>query len=237
MSVICVSLIEKTVSEMMASGDKCKSLGADLLEIRLDFLKERISISELKELSRLKSTSGLPLMLTIRPSWEGGNFNDDEERRTSLLDEGIKLNFDYIDLELNMDETRRNQLISNARKKNVKTIVSYHDFKRTPPTKQILDKIEECINAGGDIAKVAYYNNSVEDALNVLKAGLEARERNHTFSVMGMGHFGQLTRILAHYIGCEIVYTAAESKKSSGAQINTATLQEIWKILNIKRIR
>ena len=163
MSLICVSLMENTVSDMVKAADKCKSLGADIIELRLDYLREGPSFSTIEKLAKLNEITGLPLIFTVRPKWEGGNFKGDEGQRIELLKGAIKNGFNYIDLEMKMDGKKRDELITSAKKSEVKTIVSYHDFQETPSWKEILNKIKECINTGADISKVVYYNKSIDD--------------------------------------------------------------------------
>ena len=90
MSYVCVTIMEETVSDILVAADKSKSLGANLLELRLDFLKEPLSTVTLEQLTELKEDLRIPLIFTLRPSWEGGNFEDAEEKRWDFLEEGIK---------------------------------------------------------------------------------------------------------------------------------------------------
>lgn len=234
MSLICVSLTEKTVPDLFTSAVECKSLGADLVEIRLDFLKDLPSLSILKELSELRKTLGLPVIITFRPVWEGGYYEGNEEYRLDVLQEAIKNKFDYVDIEMKTDEKKRERLIANARENKVKTIVSYHNSQTTPPWKEVFTQIKECSNANGDIIKVVYYNSTIQDALNVLKGGSAAKGLVVNFTVMGTGPFGHFTRILAPVIGCRIVYTSLkEGKEAAEGQIDIETLKEIMNILDI----
>ena len=227
-----MSLIEKSISNLIDSADKCKSIGADLIEIRLDCLEEQLSINILKRVSEIKKNTGLPVILTLRPTWEGGNFSKFEERRIDILENGIELGFDYIDLELKTNESKRDELISKAKDAGVKTIVSYHNFEKTPAWKKVFNRIKDCANTGGDIAKVAFFNKSLEDAMNILKAGSAAKNLDYNFTVMGLGPFGHVTRILAPSIGCAIVYSAmADGKEAVEGQINLNTLKEIWNLM------
>ena len=238
MTMICVSLIDKTVSSLTASAKECKALGADLIEIRLDYIKEPVSIKTLKRLSQLHKADTPKTILTIRPTWEGGKFEGFEERRIDMLEDGIKLGFDYVDIELNMDELKRKQLIEKAKKNGVKTIISYHNFEKTPVWKEIFNLIKECANNGGDIAKLVFNNNSYSDALSILKACSAAHNLNYKFSVMGMGPLGHITRILAPALGCEMVYASlGVDKNVVEGQVDIKTLLEMWNILNFGKIK
>lgn len=231
MSLICITLNDKTISKLSTSVEKCKSLGADVnvLEFRLDYLEPPISSQSVEELSGLKIKNGPQIILTLRPTWEGGKFTGAEEERLSILQKGIELGFDYIDVELNMAEAQRNELISKAKEKGIKTIVSYHDFEKTPDWKEILEKIEQCSTAGGDVAKVVFTNNNFEDALNVLKAGKAAFEKNHKFTALGMGKYGYVSRILSPVIGNALVYASSDlGKPVVEGQVDINTLRGIY---------
>ncbi|UCE37986.1 MAG: type I 3-dehydroquinate dehydratase [Thermoplasmata archaeon] len=232
MTLVCVSLAEQSVTDLVSQADLCKSLGANLIELRLDKLKEPISSSILNRLSEIKKDTGLPLILTIRPYWDGGDYKEDEEKRTALLEEAITTGFDYIDLELKMEGNLRDPLIALAKKEEIKTIISYHDFFKTPSWSEIFALIKQCKETEGDIAKVVLTSNNFEDVLNVTKGGKTAKDLNHKYTVMGMGSYGQFTRVLAPLIGCEMVYAAVDpEKKVEDGQVDIRTLLELWDAL------
>jgi len=228
MSLICVTLTGESVSEFFESARKCKALGADLFELRLDFLKENATEHSLSELSRLKDEVGLPVILTIRPSWEGGSYGSSEESRLALLGKGIELGFDYIDLELKTEDARRNEIINKAIESGVTTIVSHHDYIETPSSKDILFLMKQCLEADGDIAKVVTTAHEFMDGVDVILAGKEAKSQNLRFTVMGMGRFGYLTRFLGPVAGCEMVYASLErGEEAVYGQVDIQTLNSI----------
>jgi 3-dehydroquinate dehydratase/shikimate dehydrogenase len=82
--------MEETVSDLLVAAEKSKSLGANLLELRMDYLKEPLSDVSFEHLTELKDDLRIPLIFTLRPSWEGGKFEGDEEKRWVFLEEAIK---------------------------------------------------------------------------------------------------------------------------------------------------
>jgi len=232
MTLICVPLVNETLKGFFESGIRCKEKGADILEVRLDFLKESINDSLLTELLQFKEKISLPINITLRPNWEGGKYKGTEESRMAIIEKCISLGFDYIDLELNIKNEKLATLITKARDNQVKTIVSYHDFQKTPERDEILEKVKQCSTAGGDIAKVVFNCKTYYDCLNVLKAGAMAKKLNLSFSVMGMGVFGSVTRILSPAIGCKIIYANIdENSKVVDGQVEVGILKELWEIL------
>jgi 3-dehydroquinate dehydratase type I len=234
MSLICVSVIEESLPEVITSSVKCKSQGVDIVELRLDYLKDPITSENLKALYDVKMNVDLPMIVTIRPPWEGGNYKESEESRIDLLFKAIKQGFDYVDIELKIEDNKRNALVAKAWDNGVKTIISNHDFEGTPAKEKILDQIKECHNAKGDLAKVAYQCHTIDDTYNVLWAGLIVKNLKLPFSIMGTGPFGYITRILGPFVGSHFVYSSIElGREAAEGQIPIATLKGLWNILGI----
>ena len=159
---------------------------------------------------------------------------DSEENRISILEQATALKFDYIDFELEIAEEYQELLVVTAKGVGVKTIVSYHDYTHTPHWKEILIKIQKCMATECDIAKVVYKTRSYQDSLNVIKAGVEAKNSGYSFSVMGIGNFGHITRLLAPFTGSKIIYASLDDeKKVVDAQVDVNTLLKLWKIIGI----
>ena len=94
------------------------------------------------------------------------------------------------------------------------------------------------VDNGGDIAKLAFNNNSYSDVLSILKACSAAHNLNYKFTVMGLGPLGYITRVLGPAIGCEMVYTSlAENKKVVEGQVDIKTLREMWNTLNFGKMK
>jgi 3-dehydroquinate dehydratase type I len=221
--------MEETVSDLLVAAEKCKSLGANLLELRMDYLKEPLSEVFFPHLTELKEDLRIPLIFTLRPSWEGGKFEDTEEKRWSFLEEAIKAGFDYVDLEMTMDEQKRRDLITKAKEKEVKVIVSHHDFEKTPSWSEIFAIMKHLADTKCYISKAAFKCESYDDVLNILKGGRAAINIGQPFSVMGMGSYGHITRIFAPFIGCSIMYASLDRKKKvDEGQVDIKTLVELW---------
>ena len=143
----------------------------------------------------------------------------------------IDIGFDYVDLELKIEDSRRDALITKAKENGVRTIMSSHDFERTPDWKKIVALINKCKNIGDHI-KLVFHNTSYVDSMNILKAGKAALAQNFKFSVMGMGPFGHITRILAPTIGSEFACASLkQDKEAVEGQVDIKTLLEMWEIL------
>src|ERR1700682_2512053 len=97
----------------------------DLFELRLDAFSARS-----KEVKGAIKNLRAPLIITARHPREGGlNQLSPQERRTLLL--RFLPEAAYVDIELRSARTFET-VSKEARAKNLRTIVSFHDFRETP---------------------------------------------------------------------------------------------------------
>jgi 3-dehydroquinate dehydratase type I len=227
-------LFEKTLTDLIVSCVSAKSKGADIIEVRLDFLTEQLTNSILDGLYDVRQNVDVPFIVTIRPTFEGGRFSEGEDERTALLSYAISKKFDYVDIELSMEDGIRRKLMESARGSEVKSIISSHDFKTKPSKEEILDRINECHNLKGDFAKVVCECQSIDDAQNVLWAAMVVKNMKLPYSIMGTGPFGHITRILGPVMGSRIVYTSLDfGSESQEGQVPITPLKGIWDILGL----
>ncbi|CAN6469234.1 unnamed protein product [Victoria cruziana] len=97
MALLCVPLVASSVDQMLLDAGKAKASGADVVELRLDFLKNFQCRQDLGVLLREKK---LPTIVTYRPKWEGGQVEVDEHKRMDALRLAVELGSDYVDVEL-----------------------------------------------------------------------------------------------------------------------------------------
>jgi 3-dehydroquinate dehydratase type I len=232
MTLICVTLVEESKEGVIAGIERGKGRGADIVEVRGDLLTDSGEIiSLLDELKNLESRS--EVIFTLRPKCEGGSFEGSDEQRAAYFEKAIECGLEYIDLELNMTQEYRKRIIELAKDNNVKVIFSLHDFKSTPDKDEIISVIKSCIDSGCDIAKVVYNARTNNDLLNLITAGLEANKMDYTFCAMAVGGFGEISRILAPSMGCELVYASLDdSSKVYEGQLELDLLKRLKEIFN-----
>ena len=63
--MICAVIRTETPDQAIAEMAEARRLGADLCELRADYLKD-------PDLPRILSAKPLPVLVTVRPKWEGG---------------------------------------------------------------------------------------------------------------------------------------------------------------------
>ncbi|KAF2298581.1 hypothetical protein GH714_024198 [Hevea brasiliensis] len=132
-TLICAPVMAESVDQMLVQMKKAKELGADLVEIRVDFLK---NFSPRQNLEVLVKQSPLPTLITYRPKWEGGEYDGDESKRQEALRLAMELGSDFIDVELKVAQGFFSS-IQGKKPEKVKIIVSSHNYESTPSIEEI----------------------------------------------------------------------------------------------------
>ena len=216
--MICAPILEKKSESVLQSAKKAIDLGADILEFRIDALEN----PDANEVQNLIEEINYPLIATNRMKSEGGFFNGSEEERISILIKAAK-NADIVDIELHTE----NKLQEKVIKASKLSIISYHDFKKTPSFAELLDVVKKEKEIG-DIAKFAVMPNSNKDTLTVLKVLSEV----HNTIGIAMGEIGKYTRVVAPIFGSPITF-ASIGRESAPGQLDIQTTKDILQKLAV----
>lgn len=222
---ICVPVIEKTEKDIVKYIKYINKLPIDIIEWRADFYLENIIngseeiINEnIIDISKdIKKITNKPIIFTMRSEKEGGEIKNDfynyynkyYNRIINIYKSVIENKcFDLIDLEiLSLREKDIKNIIKLSKEKNIKTIISNHDFNKTPSKKYIVSIINKMIKLKCDIAKVAYMPKNKKDVIILLDAITEIKD--FPIIAISMGKLGIITRIFGS------VMTFASCKSSS----------------------
>ncbi|WP_295154810.1 type I 3-dehydroquinate dehydratase [uncultured Brachyspira sp.] len=231
---ICIPIVEKNEKDIIKYIKEISRLPVDIMEWRADFFIDNISkynnnfediISFSKE---IKKIANKPILFTLRSIKEGGNIKYNENI-ISLYENIIENKcFELIDLELlTIKEPDLKKLIKLSNSNNIKTIISNHDFNKTPSKKEIVSRIRRMIKLKCDIAKVAYMPKNKKDVITLLDASSEIK--NFPIIAISMGDIGVITRIFGS------VLTFASAKRSSApGQIESMKLKYILDSIYLK---
>ena len=177
---ICVPIFEKTYKTVIQAAKNSFEAGADLVEFRIDAMDHPNPDDVLNIIKDINH----PLIATNRKIDEGGFFKGSESERTEILLTAAK-HADIIDIELETDLDHMNKVIKASKS----TIISYHDFKKTPPLDFLLDIVSRERQLG-DIAKFAVMPKNLSDTIVVLNV-LSKVEKTVGIA---MGDMGRLTK-------------------------------------------
>lgn len=207
MAKLCLCLTGKTLEKDLGILRKYQKY-ADLAELRVDYLEpdERLLIRRFPEMA------GIPIILTIRREADGGRFNGGEGSRMSLFATGLtfadvdpRRNFAYVDFE---EYLRVPSLEEAARTCGTRIIRSYHNM--TAVDDDLAGRIRSLSRVGDEIVKVAVTPQTMEDVLRIFRAGQETKDLDKI--LIGMGHLGAPTRILAEHIGSALSYISVRDE-------------------------
>ncbi|WP_303295096.1 type I 3-dehydroquinate dehydratase [Methanobrevibacter woesei] len=209
---IAIPIFQNTKESVIAVAEDCIDKGADILEFRIDALDN----PNPKEIKEIIEEINFPMIATNRIASEGGSFKGSEEERINLLLECIDL-VDYVDIELQSDD----KYISLLNEGSAKTIISYHDFEKTPNLDEIYYIVEKEKELG-DIAKVAFMPKDLDDTLKVLAI---LSHYSNTIAI-SMSDLGSYTRVMASKFNSPITFAAGTDVTAPG-QIDIETMKSL----------
>ncbi len=212
--MICIPITARTESGMAAMMAQAAAL-ADILELRMD-------LAPGVPLEPLLRNRPCPVIVTNRPVREGGEYAGEESARIALLQQGVDLGAEFVDVELDSAARIR-------RGPRTRLIISHHDFARTP------DHVEEVhrhlVQAGADIAKFAVKANDILDNLRVLRV---LRHTKHPTIALCMGELGVASRILGRKYGNFLTFASlAAGRESAPGQLTAGELRGLYRYKKI----
>ena len=219
---ICASILPEKESETKSLVELTETKPVELLEIRLDRLG-------MKSLPNVKTR--LPLVATCRAKKDGGSFRGSEKERIAVLKRAAELGFDYVDMELEMQEAPT--ISEEIRELGCKLIVSHHVMKVTPPSEAISEIQARELKLNPDICKIVTYAQSHEDNLTLLNAIPKMSQRSNVVC-FAMGDKGKISRILSPMFGAHFTIAALDKERTTApGQMTVDELIEAWRILGL----
>ena len=209
---IAIPIFQAKKEDVIKVAEDCIEKGADVLEFRIDALDN----PNFKDIQEIIEEINFPMIATNRISSEGGSFKGTEEERIDILLKCAPL-VDYVDIELQSDD----KYIKQIHNTGVTTIVSYHDFHKTPEINEIMYIVEK-EHKLGDIAKVAFMPNDLDDTLKIL-AILSHCENTIAISMSDLGSY---TRVMASKFDSPITFAAGTDVTAPG-QIDIETMKSL----------
>jgi 3-dehydroquinate dehydratase I len=208
-----VGPVPRVVGTLSTLSPKC-ALAGDIVEVRLD--KMARSSDWLKRCAALQS-GGKPVLLTIRLRAEGGDWATDDDQRLETYREGLQ-ELAAIDVELSSVISR--EVAREAARLKKASVISFHDFEKTPPLRKLCALIEQA-HAIGSIAKVSTMIKHGSD-VDVLRALLRRRWEK-PICVIGMGRAWSKTRLEFATLGSCLTYGYIDKPAAPG-QMSAAEL-------------
>lgn len=188
---------------------------ADLIELRLDCLEEvPENLNDIK-LAR-------PLILTFRPSEQGGHRNSthDERKRfwSSIAPQAETIWWDI-----------EGDLVNDLAPDRSRVIVSHHDFSGVPADlEQIYEHLAQTRAA---VLKIAVQANDIVDCIPVFQLLDRARTEGTELIAIAMGNAGIATRVLGPSRGSFLTYGSLDDESATApGQVDARKLHSLYHI-------
>ncbi len=181
----------------------------DVIELRLDCLTDSFD-----QTAALLSGGklGLPTLATVRHPDEGGSGPLASGARQDLFQRFLG-QVDAIDVELCAVDDMAG-IMDSARSTGKTLILSFHDFKNTPPPETIRAKIDQAIDCGADVVKIAVHLPSMATLCELVQ--ICESESRIKLSMMGMGPLGKLSRLVLAKAGSVLNYGYLKESNAPG---------------------
>jgi len=215
-----------TAPHRLAHLAEAKAAGADLAELRLDYLSR---LPEERVVACVRSAvraGSLPVIATIRSPREGGasreGFAGDEKRREALF-LSLLPHVHAVDLELSSPIL---PIVSSAaRKAGVPVIVSYHHFLSTPSLARLRALAQLCKAKGGDIVKIVTVTRSPIEMIRLLS--LLHERPSEPLAAFAMGKYALLSRLMAYFFRSCLLYGSLSERSGAPAAPGIPALAEL----------
>lgn len=137
----------------------------------------------------------LPVIVTCRPTRQGGQFDGAEETRVALLEQAWALGAEYVDVESGAAPALL------ERSGGARIVASHHDFEKMPD--DAIDRLRTLLATGAEVVKFAATVDRLSDVVTLRNLSRAADGRA---VVIGMGPAGVASRILAAHLGSRWTY-------------------------------
>jgi len=217
----CLPIIKKTKQEILDSVTSYRN-EYEFLEIWLDPIEDLDTPFVDKLIYMLQDKL---ILLFQRGNTIKTNMKKEEKKKILDLLDGSQ---SFIDLDLSEKEE-----LEYLKKIHVKTIISHHDYQKTPiDFKNIVKQMDKL---HPDIYKIATMCQNETDALKLLSLQQNLKAQNKRHIVLGMGDFGTITRVYGTLWGNELIYAPFNKHDASApGQLTKQELENIFKELDAK---
>ncbi len=190
-------------------------LGSDLVELRIDYLKDfnPFNIEDFAD----------RCIITCRAKNEGGLFDGKEEERKRILEDWSKRKPRYMDLELSLVEKDKG-LLKRVEEQGVIPIISWHKFDETPELGVLLKILEKASFYRG-IVKIVTLSKGIKDNITIFK--LYKYSEKGRLVAFCMGEEGRISRILCLTLSSPFTYASLPNEATAPGQFDLPTMKEI----------
>ena len=218
----CVSIAENSPKKVKIKL-KIALKKSDYVEVRLDFLK----IEQIPNTLEIIKKDLNKIICTLRPTTEGGKFPGNEKERISIIKLIAEYNPFLLDIEFNTLKKDK-ELLKYLKSTKTKLLVSWHDFKKTPKSSELKNKIRQMSKFSSNV-KIVSTAKSTEDSTRMLE--MYNKKGKNNLIAFAMGDEGKISRILCLYLGSPYTYVSLGKAVAPGQ----FSVDEVNRIINLKK--
>ena len=218
MTRLCVPLFVTDVAQAQRDLATAAEAGADVVELRIDqqFNAEGVL--------QIVAGAVVPVIVTCRPTWEGGRCELPEPERLALLQTASD-GAAYIDIELKSGREEIDALTDLPRDGRPGVIVSAHDFKGRP--ERLYNIIGEESATDADVNKIAWTARTVRDNLEAFEL-LQSKQRPTI--ALCMGSAGLISRVLAKKFGAFLTFASLRDESATApGQVTIHDMKRLYR--------
>ncbi len=221
---LCGCLVQTSLGELTAA---LNHPGVSLLEWRLDtFLAANSMEKTLEALRLLREPQRLPVLVTNRPTREGGLFSGLEKERIGVLEKAVEAGAEWVDLE--MDVTP--EIVARFQSLGTRVLLSHHDFTSTPGDRVLRKWAGQMAMRRPQALKIVTQAQSPEDNLRVLGLIPWARGRLGQAPIaFAMGPMGRWSRLACLLLGSPWTYVQLPGQHAAApGQLSLDEVKMLW---------
>jgi 3-dehydroquinate dehydratase type I len=221
-----VSILPKTTAEALRLIEKAENAHADLIEVRLDCLKDYNALGDVAAHGKTSKIA------TSKLHNCRGEFSGTETEQLQLLLSAAKNGFEYVDIELSNPKLK--ETVKELRLLKVKLIVSFHDFAETPSLSELNSVLEREIASGADVCKIVTTAKQIEDNLVLLNFTSTASIKAKVVC-FAMGELGKVSRVLSPLLGGYFTFASLErGSETAAGQMTIQEMKTAYELLGLK---
>jgi 3-dehydroquinate dehydratase type I len=222
---IAVSVLPKTMQEALQLIEKAENANADMIEVRLDCLGNRIVLAD------LAAHGKTPKIATYKMTSVPGVLPVSEAEQRKMLLKAAKSGFEFVDIELSGTKVR--ELVSEVKARGAKSIVSFHDFSGTPSLSELKRIFQKEINSKADVCKIVTTAKRMEDNLTVLDFTSSASASGKSKIVcFAMDELGKVSRLLSPLFGGFFTFASLEhGSETASGQMSIQEMRAVYESL------
>lgn len=172
-------------------------------ELRLDYLQDLTDFES--HLHRILLELHFPQTIaTCRRVEAGGQFQGGVDQQTALLKSAVRAGCQWVDLEIESVDRVGSSLLRQFQP--AKLIVSYHNYRKTPPLAPILRRMARL---PVQVVKIASFARELQDNLRIHRLVKARGRRSPKLVSLALGPAGLPSRLMALQWGCPFTYASA----------------------------